>query len=569
MVFSEVVGTLSFLQPQSDDDMADRLHYYYTTTFLLVTSVLISLKMYGGRPIECWMPAEYQSSWQEYTEIYCFSMNTYFTPFGKQIPLENEEREQNMISYYQWTPFFLVTCAMLFYSPCLVWRVLYTKSGLSLKDIVAFATDRSNIQPKMREANMKGISAHLGSVFRHRFRWGSSHQYQHRFLRLLNLRFYEAYLTMLYIGIKILYMINVSVQIYLMNWWHLDLFQGRPWSDSGNFPRVTYCDMDIRILGNVQKHTVQCVLVINIFTEKVFVMLWMWYIFIFLVTLTSLINWLMSSLPFDARKKFIARRLELADVEFKRVNFEKELEVFVSEYIKMDGVFVLRMLTIHAGILVCTEIVDEMWEDYVRQNAEKFTKSPTRLTPGTGSPDQQPLLGSKRKISVLVPLVSARGNTIVPSTPPRPATALPYSAAGLAAASHFLGHGQTHREGYLKTPSAQQWKSQRRARMSTVERAGGGTQRIGARFPTRSISSTLTGMAAATTALSALHSTHQQPPPIVIEGSSNESDDRPQDHSADASAAEESGNEEAHHRSGGMSWLNIPEDDTATPKAEP
>lgn len=65
----------------------------------------------------------------------------------------------------------------------------------------------------MREANMKGISAHLGSVFRHRFRWGSSHQYQHRFLRLLNLRFYEAYLTMLYIGIKILYMINVSVQV--------------------------------------------------------------------------------------------------------------------------------------------------------------------------------------------------------------------------------------------------------------------------------------------------------------------------------------------------------------------
>lgn len=39
MVFSEVVGTLSFLQPQADDDFVDRLHYYYTSTFLLVTAV--------------------------------------------------------------------------------------------------------------------------------------------------------------------------------------------------------------------------------------------------------------------------------------------------------------------------------------------------------------------------------------------------------------------------------------------------------------------------------------------------------------------------------------------------
>ena len=29
--------------------------------------VLISLKMFGGRPIECWLPAEYKSSWEDYT----------------------------------------------------------------------------------------------------------------------------------------------------------------------------------------------------------------------------------------------------------------------------------------------------------------------------------------------------------------------------------------------------------------------------------------------------------------------------------------------------------------------
>ena len=66
---------------------------------------------------------------------------------------------------------------------------------------------------EMREANMKGMSAHLGSIFRHRFRFGSKHPYHHRFLRILNLRFYEAYLTILYVGIKILFLVNVSVQV--------------------------------------------------------------------------------------------------------------------------------------------------------------------------------------------------------------------------------------------------------------------------------------------------------------------------------------------------------------------
>ena len=80
MVFSEVVGTLSFLQPQADDNIVDRLHYYYTSTFLLVTAVLISLKMFGGRPIECWLPAEYKV---DLASIYFPNKPFLFSPPGK------------------------------------------------------------------------------------------------------------------------------------------------------------------------------------------------------------------------------------------------------------------------------------------------------------------------------------------------------------------------------------------------------------------------------------------------------------------------------------------------------
>ncbi|PAV77906.1 hypothetical protein WR25_14001 [Diploscapter pachys] len=158
MVFSEIVGTLSFLQPQPDDDISDRLHYYYTTTFLLLTAVLISLKMFGGRPIECWLPAEYRSSWEDYTEMYCWAKNTYYAPLEGDLP-EVSHRDRTMVSYYQWVPFFLVIVAFMFYSPCLLWRLLYDKSGIRLKDIMGFANDKSNVQP-----GLSGVEKLLNSI---------------------------------------------------------------------------------------------------------------------------------------------------------------------------------------------------------------------------------------------------------------------------------------------------------------------------------------------------------------------------------------------------------------------
>ncbi|KAK6726508.1 hypothetical protein RB195_004686 [Necator americanus] len=231
MVFAEIVGTLSFLHPQADDDISDRLHYYYTTTFLLLTAVLISIKMFGGRPIECWLPAEYKSSWEDYT-------------------------------------------------------------GIRLKDIMSFANDKSNVQPASRRANINGLAMHLSSVFKHRFRFGSTHPYHHR---------------------------------------------------------------------------------------------------------------------------FIARRLELADISFKQRNFTLELDEFVRDYVKMDGVFVLRMITIHSGVLICTEVVDTMWDQFLAEQGHKVITAllgehPVKeeykdeRSPSAGGQSME--IPTRRKTSVLVPLMS-------------------------------------------------------------------------------------------------------------------------------------------------------------------
>ena len=39
----------------------------------------------------------------------------------------------------------------------------------------------------------------------------------------------------------------------------VDHLQNRGWWFTGLFPRIVYCDADIRVLANTQRHTFQCV----------------------------------------------------------------------------------------------------------------------------------------------------------------------------------------------------------------------------------------------------------------------------------------------------------------------
>lgn len=89
-----------------------------------------------------------------------------------------------------------------------------------------------------------------------------------------------------------------------------------------------------------------------------------WYMILMLLTTASFLYWLfVAVLPWPSRW-FVSRHLELSEMPFDPKGSAKDVERFVSGYLKTDGVFVLRMITMHSGIIFGTDLVLALWRSF-------------------------------------------------------------------------------------------------------------------------------------------------------------------------------------------------------------
>ncbi|ULT97291.1 hypothetical protein L3Y34_005246 [Caenorhabditis briggsae] len=369
-----LASALRFLEPRVDDDFVDRLHYLYTSTMVLMFAVLVSAKQYVGHPIECFVPAQFTRAMEQYTENYCWVQNTYWVPFQDLIPHRLDDRERRQIGYYQWVPFVLAVAALTFHIPSSVWRMLAGQSGLNAGLVLQLVCGEQNVDPVVRDKTVDIVARHIDDALMYQREHGARRNSVYIFAVVKLGKFYGAYVSSVYIFIKALHLANVILQFMLLNSFlqtsdypmfgaHVlyDLFMGREWRDSGKFPRVTLCDFEIRVLGNVHRHTVQCVLVINMLTEKIFIFLWLWLTVLAIVTALNLLFWFIALVSNTCRENFVSKHLDIQSDQISR---------FVHRFLRADGVFLLQMIASHSGNLMAAKVTEQLWLIFVRRSGK-------------------------------------------------------------------------------------------------------------------------------------------------------------------------------------------------------
>ncbi|CAD5227493.1 unnamed protein product [Bursaphelenchus xylophilus] len=379
MSISSFVSMLRYVAGQNERDFVERMHSVVTVNILIAFAVLISFKQFGGSPIECLTPDVFTEPWEEYTEMFCFAQDTYHVPIDEIVDaMPRMDREERQISYYQWVPFFLILQAACFRIPSMIWKYVSDQSGLKVNEILNMALDDNNVKPEIKANNIKALSTHLQGALHFHRRLLKRHIQPHRVFCLFNLPYSTCYVTLMFLLTRFLDLANVFIQLYAMNMFLetnryqfygidavMDVLNGRNWDKSGLFPRSTLCDFKVRVMGNIQEHTVQCVLLINLLNEKVFVFLWFWYLFLFLFTFASFMFWLWTFVMPCVNRQFIFKHLEMSELPSDTYEHSRLVHRFVRDYLRLDGVFVIRTLVFQAGVIFGTELLVDVYKSYL------------------------------------------------------------------------------------------------------------------------------------------------------------------------------------------------------------
>ncbi|CAH1777524.1 unnamed protein product [Owenia fusiformis] len=284
------------------DDIFLRINYLYTPIFLIGTALYVTIAINFGEKIRCWTPAHFTHAHVDYTNAKCWHSNTYYTPFVQRIPMEMDLQRVTIEAKHRHVALYFVYMAGCFFAPIILWWAVTGKSGLDV-DAVIKDGSKQNIQTFVDKFGEYMKKAKSNPVVK---------------LCAYCTTFYGTYLVLVFAAVKLIYVINVIVQLHRVDEYladninvngtmikirgsyaaHVlvDLSTWQGWtSGHQTFPDEILCDYRIRKLGNVERYTSQCILLLNEMNRNIFRVVWIWLCVLILVNIYSFLSWIIAT----------------------------------------------------------------------------------------------------------------------------------------------------------------------------------------------------------------------------------------------------------------------------------
>ncbi|XP_071519072.1 innexin inx2-like [Panulirus ornatus] len=290
-----ILGALSSVKVKVDlkpvvDNIVFRLHYRYTYTVYMVSTLLATLYDAIGNRIDC-MTGIDSDSFNDVVNNYCFIMGTFTVDrlhglqVGVDVPHPGVGPQQGhepttYHTYYQWVPFVLFVQGLMFYVPHWLWKVW--EGGL-FKEVIQDLSIRDYLGNDLkiyfdREKKLDTLSKYVS----HHMNGHRSWAYKFFLCEFLNLGVVVAtvFFTDWFLGGQFL---TYGADVFEVA--GLDP-ENRTDPMSYVFPRMTKCTFrSFGSSGTIQVRDVMCLIATNIINEKIYIFLWVWLVL--LTTLTS------------------------------------------------------------------------------------------------------------------------------------------------------------------------------------------------------------------------------------------------------------------------------------------
>ncbi|XP_063725196.1 innexin-3-like [Symsagittifera roscoffensis] len=129
----------------------------------------------------------------------------------------------------------------------------------------------------------------------------------------------------------------------------------------GEYSKLTYsgvvlCDVKVRLLGEEQTRTFECLLNSRDLLQKILIAVWFWFILITILTIFNFLSWIFRITCCSYQTAYVINS-----------DSDQKINQFLGNELKLDGRFLVRLFSATTNPVMLSEIVNEM---FVRADQE-------------------------------------------------------------------------------------------------------------------------------------------------------------------------------------------------------